>query len=244
MHKKHPIRSDYSCLKRLIKKSWDTNVITRALDLEMATDSSYINFIKPWVIEKVLLRTNENSEILDIGCGCGYLTNAVYECGRHRIRGIDISEASVDYAKKKYPDISFSCVDICDITITQKYDFCLAIMVLNNMPDIERFFITVRKLLVAGGKIIIVIPHPRFWPERHLNNSEYEYWKEIPYEFRFATKGHSDYPSRVLYFHRMIETYLHYIRICGFEITDLHEIAETESNRDSDILCMELELSV
>lgn len=234
------VKYSFEQLNQRVKKSWDANVLVRAMDLEQATDHSYINLIKPWVMEKVLCGTNEESTILDIGCGCGYLANAVYETGRHRVKGIDISEESVSYAQRKYPMITFQCQDVCTLSEPHKYEMCLAVMVLNNMPDIKRFFSTAHNLLIPGGKIITVIPHPCFWPDHHLCETGYFYSKEIPYDFLFATKGRSDYASNILYFHRTLETYLRCIRETGFILSNLLELADSKDRREPDILCMEL----
>lgn len=230
-------------LKEQIIKSWDENVIIRASDLEDATDKSYHNLIMPWVVEKVKSNTAAQNTIIDIGCGCGYLTNAIYQTGRDKIIGVDISSASIAYAKEKYPHIHFWCEDICDLKEMREFDLCLAVMVLNNMPNIYDFFESARNLLTDEGSLILVIPHPCFWPAQHLKNKEFDYSRERAYEFTFATQGRNDYSSTVFYFHRMLETYLHCIEENGFFIKDFHEIAESDNKRNPDILCMELELS-
>ena len=231
-------------LKEQIIKSWDKNVIIRASDLEDATDKSYHNLIMPWVVEKVTSNTAAQNSIVDIGCGCGYLTNAIYQTGRNKIIGVDISSASITYAKEKYPHIQFRCEDICGLKEIHEFDLCLAVMVLNNMPNIYAFFEGVRNLLTDEGSLILVIPHPCFWPGQHLKNNEFDYSKEREYEFTFATQGRKDYSSTVFYFHRMLETYFRCIEQNGFFMKDFHEIAEADNKRNPDILCMELGLSL
>ncbi len=226
-------------INQQIKLRWDANVITRALDLEQETDQSYINVIKPWVIERVMCYTNEKSSILDIGCGCGYLTNSIYEHNRHNITGIDISEKSVLYAKKKYPNTQFWCKDICKMSTEKTYDLCLAVMLLNNIPNIRIFFSIINKLIRNSGKAIVVIPHPCFWPQHHLDNNIYYYTNEISYDVPFATKGRADYPNPILYFHRKIETYLLYAQMAGLEIIKFNELPESSNKLEPDILSME-----
>ena len=230
-------------LNEHITKSWDNNVIIRASDLEQGTDKSYHNLILPWVLERVKRNTTSQSSIVDIGCGCGYLTNAIYETGRKKIIGVDISKTSINYAKCKYPNITFQCTDICRLEETAPKDLCLAVMVLNNMPSIHGFFKRIRELLVDDGSLIIVIPHPCFWPNQHLNNNEYNYENETAYEFSFATQGRKDYYSPVLYFHRMLETYLNCFEQNQFVIKDFYEVKENDKKRNPDILCIELSLS-
>lgn len=238
------LHSSNHLINEIIKKSWDENVLIRATDLEEYTDVSYNKLILPWVMSKVMHNTSEKSQIIDIGCGCGYLTNIIYEKGRKNILGIDISPVSVKYAQSKYPKIPFVCEDICNMRDLDKCDLCLAVMVLNNMPDIQVFFSSVQKLLGTQGKLILVIPHPCFWPQHHLKTDRFVYTDEKFYEFSFATQGRNDYSSKVLYFHRMLETYLYYIKQSGFEILEFHEITEINTNRNPDILCMELKHSI
>lgn len=116
----------------------------------------------PSVIRLVSEKTNPTSKIIDIGCGCGFLTNKIYKNGRRRVTGIDISLASIEYAQKRYPDILFLCDEICKLDETKCYDLALAVMVLNNMPDVKSFFSTIGKLLAVGGTLIVVLPHPCF----------------------------------------------------------------------------------
>lgn len=235
--------ADCRSLNEQIKKSWDKNVFVRANDLESDTDKSYMNLILPWVTKKVLDKTSSDSNILDIGCGCGYLTQAIYKKGRRKITGIDISPASVGYAQKKYPHIPFVCRDICDVHSETQYNLCLAVMVLNNLPNVKKFFEVVKNLLVEGGTLLLVLPHPCFWPQQHLKDVSFVYSQEIHYNYLFATQGRRDYSSSVFYFHRMLETYLYHIQQAGFEIIEFDEIAEVKTERNPDILCMELTLT-
>lgn len=223
-----------------IKNSWDKNVLTRSEDLEQGTDFSYLNYIAPWVLNHVIENSNTNSAILDIGCGCGFLTNAVYRNGRNNIKGIDISPQSIECAQNRYPNISFECNDIYNLPRIQTYDICLAIMLLNNMVDIEFFFPIIHDILKPGGKLLVVLPHPCFWPIRHLNSPDYSYKNEAPYSFQFATKYRRDYSCRTLYFHRTIETYIHSILNAGLKIISIQEISELPFSDNPDILGIEL----
>lgn len=234
----HP--TDLSEINQIISRSWDANVQIRAADLEQETDYSYTNVIKPWVLDRVLRRTTEDSCVLDIGCGCGYLTNAIYQCGRHKIEGVDLSSASIAYAQNKYPVIPFTCQDICTIPARKQYDLCLAVMTLNNMPSIKGFFSSVKALLRPHGHILIVIPHPCYWPSKHLTDKEYSYLQEKAYEFTFSTKGRADYASHILYFHRPLETYLHNIQEAGFQLTVFREFTELPGECTPDIIGIEL----
>lgn len=227
-------------LNMQVAKNWDANVQIRAEDLEQGTDFTYVHIIKPWVLEHILMRTEPGSRILDIGCGCGYLANAVFQNGRTNITGLDLSAGSISYARSRYPDIPFVCQDICAYAPAEKFDFCLAIMALNNMPDMDGFFSAISRLLAPGSRALLAIPHPCFWPQRHLNLETYSYWDERAYEYPFATKGRQDYHSNVLYFHRMLKTYLQAIEEHGFQTIGVWEPLERMKQQGPDILGLEL----
>lgn len=237
-----PLTAGDSCdaLNQRISSCWGANIQVRAADLEEGTDVSYIHTIKPWVLERVMRHTAGESRILDVGCGCGYLTNAVYRGGRPGIRGMDLSAAAVEYARKRYPAIHFDCADICRYAPKQPYDLCIAVMTLNNLPNLSGFFSSVHRLLISNGRVIVVIPHPCFWPQSHLKGQGFSYFREQPYEYVFSTKGRTDYCSSVLYFHRTLEAYLQCIQEGKFQIAALEELREQPCKPAPDILGMEL----
>lgn len=229
-------KDNYNLINNKIAESWDRNVYIRAEDIMKGTDKSYVNIIEPWVIDEVIRCTDNKSKILDVGCGCGYLTNSIYNLGRNDIVGIDISENSINYAKKTFPEIEFNCQDVCLFETKLKYELCVSVMVLNNMPSIKLYFHKVYNLLNEKGKVIIVIPHPCFWPDRHIKDKEFKYMYEHEYKISFSTKGRKDYFAPIRYFHRPIEVYVYNIKECGFKVERVVELLEEDNKTTPDIL--------
>lgn len=222
---------------------WDINVNIRKQDLEQGTDVTYVQVIKPWVIGKALLFSTKESRILDTGCGCGYLTNALYEAGRPLLQGVDLSSLSIQCARKQYPHIPFICQDIYAYSSPETFDLCLAVMTLNNLPDLDRYFATAHRSLIKGGKVLGIIPHPCFWPTSHLNGREYSYFLERPYQYQFSTKGRKDYSAEITYYHRTVETYIRSILENGFRILCWEELLDSSNQSVPDILGFVLEKS-
>ena len=52
----------------------------------------------PWIIETIEKRFSGKITALDVGCGAGFLTNALAKKG-HQVTGIDLSENSLAIAK-------------------------------------------------------------------------------------------------------------------------------------------------
>jgi ubiquinone/menaquinone biosynthesis C-methylase UbiE len=53
------------------------------------------------------INLNDSSNILDIGCGTGNMTNELYKSGMVNVIGLDISKSMITQARKKYPDRTF-----------------------------------------------------------------------------------------------------------------------------------------
>lgn len=227
------------CIKDLnskISKIWDENVQKRATDLEQNTDITYNTIIKPWVLKNISVMGIDKKKILDIGCGCGYLSNAVYNAGGKAISGIDISLKSINYAKAKYPQIEFSYQDFYTLSSDNQFDLCLAVMTVNNMPNIDAFFKKIYDILYDNGRLVFVIPHPVYWPLKHISLDEFCYLKQSNYNVNFSTKGEKNYSSPIMYFHRSMEAYINSILSSGLKIELFNEIAETDSDNVPDLL--------
>lgn len=220
----------------LISQLWDRNVIIRAKDLESGSDYTYNQVIRPWVLEQLKINTKSTDAVLDIGSGCGFLTNAVYNSGWNDVVGIDISKRSIEYSQKKYPQIKFIHQDIYKMQLRNQFNVCIAVMAVNNMPNADIFFAKVNECLDIDGKLILILPHPCFWPIKHIDDPQFRYDMEAGYCKRFNTKGRCDYKSNVLFYHRPIEQYLSLLRTHSFEVTTFTEIKESEHDKFPDIL--------
>lgn len=68
-------------------------------------------------ISLVMNRFDKKKEqtILDIGCGLGGTADFVQHNGWGQVTGFDIESASIDYAKKTYPNIDFRVSDVTKI---------------------------------------------------------------------------------------------------------------------------------
>lgn len=54
----------------------------------------------PWILERIRTLLGPSRDVLDIGCGAGFLTNSLARDG-HRVTGIDLSAKSLDVAGKR-----------------------------------------------------------------------------------------------------------------------------------------------
>ena len=64
--------------------------------------------LKHHIVDRLGLRPG--SRVLEIACGQGYHVNALRRMG-HRVTGVDISQAGIDFAKRHFPDDDFMRID-------------------------------------------------------------------------------------------------------------------------------------
>ena len=104
-------------------------------------------------------RASGSLDVLEIGCGYGYLVNALNQLG-HRAYGIDISDKAIAYAKKIYGD-HFATKEIDDVE--GSFDTIIGIEVIEHLPDPAGFVKKCAKLLKSKGKLIITTPNKDFY---------------------------------------------------------------------------------
>lgn len=65
-----------------------------------------------------------NRMILDVGCGLGGTANFLQQKGFGHCTGIDVEAESIQYAKNKYPNVTFQQTDVLDINevTSKKFD--------------------------------------------------------------------------------------------------------------------------
>lgn len=118
------------------------------------------------IIEEFLKNINlksdfKNNDILDLGCGRGWLTNLLSNYGN--AVGIEPVEPVVEYAKKLFPEIKFICgtsKDLLKNKNLKKYDLIVASEVIEHIPDKYKgmFIDDISKLLNEKGFLIITTP--------------------------------------------------------------------------------------
>jgi SAM-dependent methyltransferase len=103
-------------------------------------------------------------EILDLGCGHGWLSALMADAGA-RVRGIDGSDALLAHARRAAPGVEFLRADLTagPLPTDRHYDRIVAHMVLMDLPDLDRTIAFVRSALAPNGRFVFTMPHPCFF---------------------------------------------------------------------------------
>ena len=112
-----------------------------------------------WIHTKVL--GQQTSAILDLGCGPGFYAKRFRALG-HTCKGLDISPASIDYAREHDPDGDYISGDIREVEYGEGYDFVSIIFGELNAfapEDAQTIVMKAHAALKRGGKLLLEV-HP------------------------------------------------------------------------------------
>ena len=99
--------------------------------------------------------------ILEVGCGYGYLTYALQKMG-HNAVGIDIAEEPIIFARENFGS-NYYLMSVEDYN--GEFDFVISLGTIEHVPDVFSFLISCKKLLKPDGKIILTTPNKDFFPK-------------------------------------------------------------------------------
>ncbi|MBK7966199.1 MAG: class I SAM-dependent methyltransferase [Bacteroidetes bacterium] len=111
-----------------------------------------------------MITVDENTSILEIGCGEGGNLKPFLDLGCKRILGVDMSEDKINNAKLFFANdpnkanIEFITSDIYDVDNIGKFDIIMTRDVLEHIHGQERFMEYVKRFLKPGGKFFLGFP--------------------------------------------------------------------------------------
>tara|TARA_B110000444_G_scaffold258858_2_gene300939 strand:- start:11240 stop:12244 length:1005 start_codon:yes stop_codon:yes gene_type:complete len=116
---------------------------------------------------KKLAKKNNDTKILDIGCGTGY-TVELFNHAKYDILGLDVSEDMISKAKSNYPNCEFMVNNILtdNELETDRYSHVLCLgKTIYEIKDKETFFENCKSILSKDGFLIIhLVDRDRFSP--------------------------------------------------------------------------------
>lgn len=117
----------------------------------------------------------ENKDVLDVGCGTGWLLELLKKNGARSAEGFDPSQKNVEIAHKLYPEFPVSHSKLESFKTKKQYDVVFAIMSFGHIADPEGAFQKIYQLLRIKGDFIITVPN-------------YEYFKKSRYDYIVEVK--------------------------------------------------------
>jgi 2-polyprenyl-3-methyl-5-hydroxy-6-metoxy-1,4-benzoquinol methylase len=122
-------------------------------------------------------------EILDFGCGRGWLSARLAPWGR--VTGVDLSPGAVAHARKLWPQIEFTDGDISTAATLERlgpgrFDAVVSSEVVEHVLNQPGYFHNLLRLLRGPGSIVVLTTPNGLW-KRHYFRGERVAWAQ-PYE--------------------------------------------------------------
>jgi SAM-dependent methyltransferase len=92
------------------------------------------------------------SRVLEVGCGTGFLLNAIEPSYG---MGIDFSPAMIRIASEKYPHLHFQLMDAENLTLSETFDYIIISDTLGYLEDIQKAFNELKKVIHPGTRVLI-----------------------------------------------------------------------------------------
>jgi SAM-dependent methyltransferase len=127
-----------------------------------------------WAVQKAIEQYHipYNADILEVGCGLGYLTYALRKAG-YNCKGLDIAQNAVDEATKRFGDYYMQGnIFLLNGDNDPKYDLIILTEVIEHVENPKAFAACLLKLLKKGGKIIITTPNKSVGDQHNPWSSE------------------------------------------------------------------------
>ena len=139
-------------------------------------------------LETIFRTEQQPKTILELGCGTGNYTQILAKRG-YKVTGIDLSESMLKVAKQKCSG-NFIKGNICDISVNEKFDVCIAMFAvmgyITENSNIVKVLKNIHNHLKPNGLFIFDVWNGlavlRILPESRIKNVENEDFKVI----RFA----------------------------------------------------------
>jgi len=125
-----------------------------------------------WGVVQLLktLALSPNAQIVEVGCGLGYLTYALSQAG-YNAHGIDISERAVHMARGRFGDL-FTVEDATQSTRVRDANVVLALELIEHLPTPAAFLASLREVLPVDASLIMSTPNRDTYPADSVWNTD------------------------------------------------------------------------
>ncbi|NNF13294.1 MAG: methyltransferase domain-containing protein [Gemmatimonadetes bacterium] len=170
----------------------------------------------------------EGRDVLDAGCGTGYLSRKLAERGA-RVVGIDLSDEMIEIARSRGPEIDFrvDSITVLHSVGDEEFDLVVANYVLMDVPHLQEAVDAIYRVLRPAGRTVVVFSHPCFPQGERTDGADGEAiftWTRSYFEpLRIVEPPWGHFTSDFIWFHRPLSDYWKAFSAAGFAVTRFEE---------------------
>lgn len=212
-----------------IVSEWDTNAEARHKQIVSKIDLSYHKILIPTIIR--LIGDVQNKQVIDVGCGSGYLSAKLAAEGAYVV-GVDPSEEMIRIAKREYRSVLR--LKFCNLSIEdylrshpdRRFEVAVSNMSLITISNLDEALRAIGSLLQPKGIFAFNITHPCFWNQYRKYESPDRFTYHIPHSQKgsfIISLDISGLRSPTTHFHRPLQEYFRSLRDASFLVEELIE---------------------
>lgn len=121
-------------------------------------------FQKIWHNQKInsckrIIKNLEFSNCLDVGCASGYMISEVAKkYPKAKYFGVDVYKKAIDYAKKRYPKISFRVTKEDKLPFkANNFDLILFYETIEHVQNPQKVLKEIKRVLRKGGHLVLAM---------------------------------------------------------------------------------------
>lgn len=132
-------------------------------------------------VEKPMMKSMmpdlKGKKVLMLGCGTGEESKLLEKFKPSEIIGLDISEPSIEIARKTYPNYEFIVGDMHELPFDDNsFDFIYSSLSIHYSSDPEKVYKEVYRVLKKDGNFLFSVGHPMRWTSEKImiDNKEFK----------------------------------------------------------------------
>jgi len=180
-----------------------------------------------------VLSLQKGQRVLDLGCGQGYFARECAKTGA-QVVGADISPELIAQAQKQGGGVEYHVASADQLAFAKNHSFdvVVCVLALQNMEDLAAVCKEAARVLVPGGRLVLVLNHPAF---RVLKRSSWGFDEALGVQYRrvdgylsaakIAVDMHPGRGSGVqtVSYHRSLQDFFKALAGAGFMVSKLEE---------------------
>lgn len=211
------------------------------LDFLASQDGQFFRYILHDAFAK-RLGENKDQKILDVACGPGWLSAEVAKTYPN-IQACDGSKFLLDHARKTYPNLKFTEVDLNNRLPYEdnEFDTLIMSMAAHDVEDQVKTFTELRRILKPGGKLMLTMVNPYYaypvgvWKRGIIGRLLVRKPRLLvrPYHWLAGKDSRNFTFNKTLecYFYKLSE-HLNRITDSGFSLTHMEDLESKEDSPD------------